>query len=62
MQEDQVEVEVAEQPDITKILASHPPNVINYKEKKISASYNCEDATMNDSDCSEDYNNDPFFQ
>ena len=56
------EPEVVVKPEVIVTVQSHPANVINYKEKKISCSYNCQDETMNDSDCSEDYNNDPYFQ
>ena len=52
--------EYAGQLDITNI-QKHPSTVINYKDTKVSKSYKCYDETMNDSDCSEDYDNDPYF-
>ena len=33
----------------------------DYLKQKISKSYKFMDANMTDSDCSEDYDNDPFF-
>ena len=50
-----------EQPEITN-LQEHPSSVQNYKDQYASTAFNYKDEQMSDSDCSEDYDSDPFFQ
>ena len=44
--------------DITKFQGP----VFDYKAMRVSDSFNCIDHEMNDSECSEDYDNDVYFQ
>ena len=42
--------------------AREKAGLIDFQNKRVSAGFTFMEAEMGDSDCSEDYENDPFFQ